>query len=319
METSKDIKIPVSGYIYVILAAVLWAVSGSAAKFLFHQGVTSFQLVQLRLVVSVAVLALWLGLKKRNLLKIRSKDILYFLILGSGAMAAVQFFYLFTISKIHVAAAILLQYLAPTMIAVYAAVFAREKLTKLTVIAVTGATIGCYLVVGAYQLDLLSMNKLGILSGLLSAVSFAWYSVQGEYGMRKYDPWTVLFYAVLFAALSWNIFYPPLSAFMKPYSPVEWGWILYIGLLGTALPFGLYFKGISLIRATRASITATLEPITAGFLAYLFLNEVMTPLQMFGGGLVILSIILLQLRQEQDANTPAQQRARESRAGGTSL
>jgi len=279
----------------VILAALFWAVSGSSAKFLFQQGISPFQLVQLRLTIAAAVIFLWLFIQKRSLPGIEKKDILYFVILGGLGLASVQVTYLYTISKIHVAAAILLQYLAPVFIALYSVIFAHEKLNLRTIFALIGAITGCYLVSGAYNLNMLSMNKTGIISGILSAIVFAWYSIQGEYGMRRYDSWIVLFFALLFAALSWNIFYPPFSAFIRPFSAVEWGWISYIAVFGTAVPFGLYMKGISLIRATNASITATLEPITAGIISSVFLGEKMDGLQIAGGGLVIFSIILLQV------------------------
>ncbi|MGA7878093.1 MAG: DMT family transporter, partial [Desulfoferrobacter sp.] len=92
--------------------------------------------------------------------------------------------------------------------------------------------------------------------------------------------------------------------------PIEWFWIIYIVVFGTVVPFGLYFEGISLIRSTRASITATLEPITAGVVAYLFLGETMQPLQLLGGLLVIASVIILQVRQEYDDRAPSVIRAR---------
>jgi len=116
---------------------------------------------------------------------------------------------------------------------------------------------------------------------------------------------TVLFYAMVFAALMWNILHPPLEAFFHPYNVVQWGWIVYIGVMGTLVPFGLYLEGINLIRSTRASITATLEPITAGVISFIFLNEIMEPLQIAGGVLVIASIIILQIKQEYVEKVPA--------------
>jgi len=302
---NKSIKTPSRGYFYVIFAAVLWAVSGSSAKFLFNCGVTPFQLVQLRITIAALGLSLWLLLRNPSLLKIDRKDILYFALFGTFGMGALQFTYLFAISKINVAAAILLQYMAPPFIAVHAVVFARDKLSLPTIMALLGATFGCYLVVGAYNLDVLAMNIAGIVSGILSAISFAWYSIHGEYGMRRYNPLTVLFYALLFAALMWNILHRPLEAFSHPYSVVQWGWIMYIGVMGTLVPFGLYLEGVNLIRATRASITATLEPITAGVISFIFLNEILEPLQIMGGVLVIASIIILQIKQEYDEKAPA--------------
>lgn len=295
---------PKRGYLYVVMAALLWAVSGSAAKFLFKTGISPFELVQLRLTVAAAAMLAWLLARHPARLKIAPRDIGYFVILGSGAMASVQFTYLFAISKIHVAAAILLQYLAPSLIALYTVVVARDRLSRTTLLALAGAFCGCYLVVGAYNLDMFALNYLGIVSGILSALAFAWYSLQGEYGMRRYHPWTVLFFALLFGAVTWNVLLAPFSALLRGYSALQWGWIVYIGLLGTLLPFGFYLKGINLIRSTRASIAATLEPITAGVLSFLFLEEVMTPLQIFGGLMVVAAVILLQIKQEFDANAP---------------
>ena len=264
------------GYLYTILAAICWAVSGSAAKFLFNSGVTPFQLFQMRLTIAAIALLVWLALRNPSLLKIDRKDIAYFAVLGNLGIGACQFTYLFAISRIHVAAAVLLQYLAPSLIAVYAVAVARDRLKSSTVAALLGATVGCYLVVGAYNLQIVKMNWPGIVSGILSAVSFSWYSIHGEYGMRRYHPWTVLFYAMLFAAIVWNTARPPLASFFYSYALFQWGWILYIGIMGTLIPFGLYLQGVNLIRSTRASITATLEPIAAGALSFVFLNEFIT-------------------------------------------
>ena len=207
------------GYLFVILAAVLWGVSGSAAKFLFNSGVSPFQLVQLRLTIATIGLLIWLGIRNPSLLKISRRDIWYFTLFGTAGMGACQFTYLYAISKIHVAAAILLQYLAPSFIALHAVLIARDRLSFPTVLALAGATAGCYFVVGAYNLELLSMNLAGVVSGILSAVAFAWYSIHGEYGMRRYNPWTVLFYAIMFAALVWNLLHPPFEAFTHQLFP----------------------------------------------------------------------------------------------------
>jgi len=285
------------GYVYVVLAAGLWALSGTAAKYLFQGGMSPFELVQLRTTISAAMLFVWLAVRKRSLLSIARKDYLYFPLLGI-MLGAMQFTYLYSISRIQVAAAVLLQYQAPALIAAYALFFNRKRLSVVTLASLFGAVMGCYLMVGAYNLDLLHMNRAGIISGLASAVAFALYSVRSEYGMRTYAPWTMLFYALLFAAVIWNVLHPPFSAFHARYGASAWQWILFIGLFGTVLPFGLYNEGIKRICSTRASITATLEPVMAGVVAYGFLGEMMEPWQIMGAGIVIASILLLQAKQD---------------------
>ena len=288
------------GYLYVSLAAVLWAAAGTAAKFLFNRGITPYQLIQLRVTLAFCGLLLWLAWRKRQLLKIDARDLLYFGLLGILGIGAAQFFYLFAISKIKVAAAILLHYTGPVFVACYAVVFRRQKLTARSMTALLGTVAGCFMVVGAYNLDLLSLNRSGIVGGLLAAMAFATYTLFSEYGMRKYNPWTVLLYGLLFATLAWNVLYSPLEAVLQFYAPAEWIWIAFIAVCGTILPFGLYFEGIKRIRSTHASITATLEPITAGVISALLLGELLSPLQILGGLLVIASIIGLQWKKKND-------------------
>jgi drug/metabolite transporter (DMT)-like permease len=87
---------------------------------------------------------------------------------------------------------------------------------------------------------------------------------------------------------------------------------LYIAIFSTLIPFGLYFKGIERVRATRASITATWEPVMAGMTAYFILGEVLSPLQVVGGFGVIAAIVLLQMAKEKAApSSPIEIRQRE--------
>ncbi|MDP2158781.1 MAG: EamA family transporter [Nitrospirota bacterium] len=284
------------GYIFVCSAALLWAASGNAAKFLLQSEVTPFQLVQLRTTVAAGLLFFFLLFRRRDLLKIARNDVGYFVILGM-ILAVMLFAYLYAISRIHIAAAVLLQYQAPVLIALYSFFFLRKKLSVFTVAAIVGAIIGCYLMVGAYNLNILDMNKAGILAGLASAIALALYSLRSEYGMLTYSAWTVLSYALLVAAIVWNIIIPPFSAFAGNYSVSAWGWIVYIGLFGTIAPFGLYNEGVKRIRSTHASITATLEPVMAGMIAFSLFGEVLTLLQIVGAGLVIASVMLLQVQK----------------------
>jgi drug/metabolite transporter (DMT)-like permease len=294
--------IPRKGYLVVVAAALMWAVSGTSSKFLFNQGITPVQVVQLRVTFSAAFLFLILLGARRSLLEISLRDIPYFALLGISGMAMISFTYFYAISKINVAVAILLEYLAPVFIAVFYAFTAPEKLTRTTLVALTLSVFGCYLAVGAYNVNFLALNWRGVLAGVLSGLAYAWYTIYGERGMRRYDPWTVVFYSFLFASFFWNLA-APFGAFRVSYTAVQWFWIAYIVVFGTAVPFGLYTMGISLIRSTRASVTATLEPIAAAFAAWIFLGEFLDLLQILGGVLVIASIIILQLKREYDQST----------------
>jgi len=291
-----------TGYLFVVAAALLWAISGTASKFIFSSGISPIELVQFRSAGSAVLLVFVIGVQKSFLLKIAPKNIGYFALLGA-LLAVTQFTYLFAISKTLVAVAILLQYQAPLVVALYTLVVLREKLALATVVAIICSLLGCYLVVGAYSLNILSMSKAGIISGLCSAVTFALYTITSESGMRTHSPWTVLFYAFTVAAIILNIIYPPFHALGRSHALETWWWIFFVTLFGTILPFAFYNLGIQRIRPTHASIAATLEPIAAAIISYVFLGEVLELWQIIGVILVITAIIILQQKPHNKMST----------------
>ena len=305
------------GYLCVTTAAILWASSGTMGKALFAGNITPLDVVQTRSTFGSLLIALFFSFRARHLFQVRMKDLCFLIFLGSVVMASVQLTYFTAISKIQVAAAILLQYLAPILVAIYSICFWRERLSAAKITSLLLAFTGCYLVVGGYNLQLLQLNRAGIMWGLAAAACYAAYTLLGERAMHRYSPWTVLFYALFFSAVSWHILYPPFHYLRAGFSVSQWVGLIYIAVLGTAIPFGLYFVGINYVRSTRASITATLEPISAGVIAYLFLGEALQPLQVLGAALVVTAIALLQLKTEQDELTPELIRARTAQANSS--
>lgn len=291
----------VRGYLYILIGATLWGVSSVVAKFLFNIGLPPAQLVQIRLILATFTLFLILLIFDRKRMIISLKDLPYFLVLGFVGVAGVQFAYYYTISKIHVGPAILIQYLSAIWIALYAFTFQKEPLTKGKIIAILLAVLGCYFTVGGYQIDLLRLNRIGIISGVISSLFFSFYALYGEKGLKKYDSWTLILYGFGFGAVFYWILTSPMKVITGGHSFKIWMAFLYIAIFSTLIPFGLYFKGIERIRATRASITATWEPVVAGITAYYFLEEALFPLQVLGGIGVIAAIALLQMVREKAA------------------
>jgi len=305
-------KSEIQGYLYILIGATLWGVSSVVAKSLFNIGLPPAELVQIRLTLATLTLLLILLIFDRKRIIISLKDIPYFLVLGFVGVAGVQFTYYYTISKIHVGPAVLIQYLSPIWIALYAFIFQKEPLTKGKIVALLLAILGCYFTVGGYRMDLLRLNRIGIVSGLISSLFFSFYALYGEKGLKKYDPWTLILYGFGFGAVFYWILISPMKVITEGYSFKIWMAFLYIAIFSTLIPFGLYFKGIERVRATRASITATWEPVVAGITAYFILEEVLFPLQVLGGIGVIAAIILLQMAKEKTpSSTPLEIRQKE--------
>jgi drug/metabolite transporter (DMT)-like permease len=298
-------KSEMRGYLYILIGATLWGVSSVVAKSLFNIGLSPGELVLIRLTFATLSLFLILFLFDRRRMIISLNDLPYFMILGFVGVAGMQFTYYYTISKIHVGPAILIQYLFPVWVTLYAFFFQKQPFHKEKIASLLLAVLSCYLLVGGYRIDLLRLNKIGIASGIVSSLFNAFYTLYGEKGLKKYDPWTLILYGFGFGAVFYWILISPMKVISEGYSFKIWMAFLYIAIFSTLIPFGLYFKGIERIRATRASITATWEPVVAGVTAYFVLGEALFPLQVLGGIGVIAAIMLLQMAKEKAApSTP---------------
>ncbi|PLX45458.1 MAG: hypothetical protein C0609_03100 [Deltaproteobacteria bacterium] len=292
------------GTLFVLLAALLWATSGVGGKYLFASGVTPLALVQARAIISTLLMGVFLLARAPSLVTVRKNDVPLTALLGV-VLGLTQWSYFMAISRIQVAAAILIQYLAPAIVAVVGLIWLSDKLTLRKTSAIVLALAGCWFVVGGGGLTLSGIDSLGVSAGLLSAFCFAGYSLVSERMMAKYTPWTTSFYAFFGSAVFLNL--ARFDGALTPgvYNAEQWMLFIYIGIMGTAVPFTLFIAGINNIRASRASIIGTTEPLFAGVFAWLLLGENMSPAQLLGGAITIAAIVILQLDRSGLEGSPA--------------
>ena len=295
----------VQGYVYTLVAATLWGTSGVAAKFLFNTGLLPLQVVQIRVTLSASILLGVFLIFNRTRLVISWRDIPYFLVFGILGLAGSQTTYYLTVSKIQVGPAVFIQYLCPVWITLYASLFQGEPISKKMTLALLLAVAGCYFVAGGYRFDLLKLNREGVLIGVTSSFFVAFYTLYAEKGLKRYDAWTALFYGLAAGTVFYALLITPMRMITSGFPPKTWLVFFYIAIFATLIPFVLFFKGIERIRASRASITANWEPVTACLAAYIVLGETLEPLQVLGGVGVILAVILLQTAKGTAGPSPA--------------
>ncbi|GAB6158243.1 DMT family transporter [Desulfotomaculum varum] len=292
-------KPSLKGFLFLVGATFLWGVSGTVAKILFNQQVNPMHLVTIRLTLSFAVLLLYLSFRQPHLLKVKKSQLPYLAVLGTAGVGLVQFSYLFTISQTNVATAVFLQYLAPALVAVYAFLRQGESKSPVKLLALLLTAGGGYLIVNGAPGGGLAVNWPGLVSGLVSAASLAFYTLYGKKGLSTMNHWTMLLYCFGFGALVWNIFQPPWVA-MVGHSLTEWYFFLYIAVFATVLPFGFYFCGLNYLTPVITSLTSTMEPVVAAVVAFLALGETLYPLQLVGCSMILIGVIAIQCVPEQE-------------------
>jgi len=303
--TSRDAML---GRWLVVAATVFWGGTATLARFVFrdHQ-VPALTVVELRLSIAVLVLFPYLMIRRRSALRIQRSDIGYFVALGLFGVAAVQGSYYYSISKLGVGVAILIQYLAPALIVLFELLRGR-RVSPATATAVLCALAGTALLVGGVTGDLARATLLDWGVSFASAFIFAFYILYSKRGLERYSPETVLFYTFAIAALAWAIVTPPWTIVAAHYAAELWWMFLTLGLFSTLVPFALFYAGLRRLPAAETSVLATTEPLVAVLAAAIFLDERLRPWQLLGAALVLVGAVLAS-RQTQHADEALVERA----------
>ncbi|MBA4370107.1 MAG: hypothetical protein C0418_00820 [Coriobacteriaceae bacterium] len=301
-------RAPGRGYVLAGLAAACWALSGLTAKWLFTPAgeaslwrvpavgavVDPVTLAAARALVAFALLTLYLAVRRRADLRIRPRDLPFMAAFGVFGLAMVHFTYFKTISLTGVATAILLEYLAPVITLVFSVLFLGERLNWSLPAGVALSITGCALVVGALGGAGLRVSSAGVAWGLASAGFFALYSILGRYAAGRFTPWTLLAYGLGAATVFWLVYLGPARVLAPLGDGTAAAAVVFIAVVGTIVPFGAFLKALEYIDATKATVTATAEPVIAGLGAFALFGEVLTLTQLLGGVLVVVAIAIVQ-------------------------
>lgn len=268
------------------------------------------------LMVAVTLFLVFL-MAARRLLKINKNDLPTLLLYG--LMLAV-FNALWTVSVAINGAAVstVLVYTSTGFTALLGRWLFRERLGWIKLIAVVLSLGGCLLVSGALDASVWISNGLGILTGALSGLSYAVYSLMGRFTSRRgINTWSTLMYifgiAALFLLLINLIFGRHLPGAAARINDFLWlkdsinGWgILFLLAAGpTVLGFGLYNHSLSRLPASDANLIVSLEPAFTTVIAYCLLGERLTGVQVAGSLMIMAGVVFLRLEEGRTTNRSA--------------
>jgi DME family drug/metabolite transporter len=293
-----------AGLVAVAAAAALWAIAAIVARDLFDEGVVPLELAEARAVIAAAgFLALNLRAKRRRLPVWSRRAVVLTLSLGL-AIALVNGTYYLAIERLSVAVAVVLQYTAPVLVVVWTALVGRRPPSPQVMAALIAAVAGVVLVVELPGGAVGDLDGLGIAFGLASAVLFASYSLLSEQLSSIFGALGAMARAFLVASGFWVLYQIPFGWPGELFEPSNIPEVLFVGLAGTLSPFLLYVWGIRRVRAERATIAATLEPVLAAVFAWMLLGQSLGPLQIAGGLLACAAVVLLQVRRRAPVRAP---------------
>ena len=284
----------------ILLAGCFWGSMGIFVRRLGAYGFTSIQIVSIRVTLAALAFCLLQLVRDRSGFRLSPRDILLFLGLGFGSILFFTVCYFTAIEMMPLSTAAILLYTSPIWIMLMSALFFREKLTGLKLLALALAFAGCVLVSGVSGEG---VTLAGLLFGLGSGLGYGLYSILGTVALRKYSPFTVTTWTFLFAAAGSLLICRPADMLAKfaaaPNLAALLLFCLVTALVTAVVPFLAYTLGLRTVEASRAGILATVEPMVATLIGILVFSEPLTPLSGLGMALILAAVVLLNRKRQK--------------------
>jgi drug/metabolite transporter (DMT)-like permease len=295
---------PAVGYAFTLAAAGFFAVNGTVSTLALQAGIPPTRLTALRCTGAAVVLLLVLAVAAPGRLRVTWREVPFLAVFGVVGVALTQFLYYVAIGRMPVGIALVFEMTAPVFIALYVWLVRREQVRSRLWLALLLSLSGLVLVAEVWH-DGGSLDPVGVGAALIAALCLAAYYLLGERGTVTRDPVALTCWSFVAAAAFWAVAAPWWefdAAVLAERVPVSVGelelplWVLvaWIVILGAMVPFALSIAALRHLHPTAAGLVATVEPVFASIVAWLWLEQVLSGWQLAGGAVVLTGIVLAQ-------------------------
>ncbi len=280
------------GYIEVILSGICFGFLGYFGKTAYSLNILPFELLALRYTTSaIIMLVVSLIFYFDELKSFSKKEILTSMLLGIFGYALFSSLFFYALSGLSASLTVLLLYTYPVMVALLSYFILKESMSLTKVLAIFLVSVGMYFLVSA-EWNFNSLNYL--LAGIGAAFFYSLYILYSRKQLTHSHPFISSFYVQLSAGMILFLSFKNLSRPLEIFQSHSF-FIILMAFICSFMAMTLFLTGLKKITSTETSILSTTEPISGIIIAYFFLNEKITLLQLFGGGLILIGIILLSI------------------------
>lgn len=287
------------GVFFAFFGGVAWGLSGACGEYLFaHKDISPKWLVSIRLLVSgITLFAVLLFYKRKRIFKIFTdkKSVILLLFYAFFGLMLCQYTYFVTIELSNAAIATVLQYTAPAFIILLVALKEQKAPSKIEVIALILATMGVFLLAthGNFSLNL---PLSAVIIGLISALCVVIYSMTPIRLNKTYGTATTLCFGLIFGGIFASFFTAEIWTFVAIDDTASKFALFGVIFFGTIIAFSFYMLGLNLIGPSRASLIASIEPVSAALFSYLWLGTKFVLMDYVGFFLILSCAFLLYKR-----------------------
>ena len=287
------------------VAAVLWGLNGGVSKTILASGLSPERLAQVRSLGAALALVAVLAVVAPGRLRLTRRELPFILTFGIAGLAFVQWFYFLALHRLAIGVALLIEYLAPLLVALWARFFYKETVRRRIWVALGLSLAGLALIVNVFGGT--SLSTAGVLFALAGAFAYATYVLLAEHVVGNRDPVSLLAWGFLFASVFWAVLDPwwsfpthlltrttSLQGNLDAWHLPVWLLAALMILVGTVAPFFLLISALRHLPATRVGIVAMLEPVVGALVGWAWLSESLGGGQLAGAAVVLAAIGLAQ-------------------------
>ena len=280
-----------------------FALGGVAAKVLREADMDAFRLTQIRSTGAGLILLAFAIIKGKDQLRARKEEIKDLILFGIIGVAAVTSFYFFAIKYLFVSVALIIEFTASIWIALYLKFVKKKHISPLMWLGIACAFFGLLLVSQIWSGS--TLHPLGVAVAFADAFALSYYFITAERLTQTRTSLSLMTWGIGVAAIFWAIILPwwnfpfeyltqsfSLEGNLSDYSAPGWVLILWIIVIGTVIPYLLTVTGIRELSAGTSSVIGMIEPIFAGVIAWIILNEALNGIQLIGCAVVLFGIYL---------------------------
>jgi len=287
---------PAIGYGLYLTAAALFGFNGTVSKTLLASGISAARLSQLRVTLAFLVMFLVVLVTRRAALRITSwAELRLLAAYGVFGVMLTQFLYFVAIHRIPVGITLIIEFMAPFVVAFWMRATRGERLSSRVWLGMCAALAGLVLIAQVWQG--FKLDGFGTLAAFGAMAALAVYFIMGEAATvapHNRDAVSVTMFGFAGAALVWAIVQPwwtfpwdYLDGRSEPWGSMGWQFPLPVlvasmVLLGTVTTFWLVVASFKHINAAQASSIGMAEPVLASVIAWLLIGEALSAWQIVG-------------------------------------
>lgn len=283
----------------IVLSSILWGTALLYSQYVLDNGMSSKDIVSLKMFFGFITMLIYILFKDRDLLKIDKIGIYYCAAIGFFCHALYNLFMFSAMDLTSIPTAVTLLYTSPIFVMIISRILFKEEISPNKLLALILCVIGCFLTVTGGRLSSLELNVSGVLYGLASGILYGSMTVINKKISNDYDydQITVLTYTFGFGFLFSLIFSNPFSIFNITFNPLVYLFVIMLGVFSTAISYLLYIKGLSYgVQSSNAAIISTLEVPVSVIGSVLIFNQDISVVETIGILFVLTSVIILNER-----------------------